>query len=133
MQPKVDDMFEKYIQLEQKYYIASLVRTKGQFGIWDQGFGTQFFFVFQMIPNNKMGNCNMKMSLPNCVTCVLRCQCGLSAIHLRAYFPKACQFLIFTCQRANKRANVPYVVPMFQLGLPMCQIACQFFKSCILC
>ena len=37
-----------------------------------------------------------------------------------------------TCQKhANfscLRANVPYGVPMFQLGLPTCLKACQFFK-----
>ena len=43
----------------------------------------------------------------------------------RAYMPTClrasvvyvptCQLLIFTCQRANKRANVPYGVPMFQV------------------
>ena len=27
--------------------------------------------------------------------------------------PKACQLLIFMCQRPNKRANVPYAMPMF--------------------
>ena len=31
----------------------------------------------------------------------------------RACVPKACQILIFTCQRANKRANLSYSVPMF--------------------
>ena len=39
---------------------------------------------------------------------VLACQRGL-----RANVPKACQFLIFTCQRANKRANVSYGVSIF--------------------
>ena len=27
------------------------------------------------------------------------------------YVPKACQLLIFLCQRANKRASMPYGVP----------------------
>ena len=54
---------------------------------------------------------------------MLACQHGL-----RANVLKACQLLIFTCQRANKRFNVPYGVPVFQLGLPMCQTACQFFN-----
>ena len=33
---------------------------------------------------------------------------AIRAIHARVvYLPKACQLLIFTCQRANKRADVP--------------------------
>ena len=48
---------------------------------------------------------------------VLVCQRGLCA-----NMPKACQLLIFTCQHANKRANVPYGmpndVPIFHLGMP---------------
>ena len=52
----------------------------------------------------------------------------------RANVPKACQLLIFTRQRVNKRANairranVPNGVPIFQLGVPTCQKAFQFFK-----
>ena len=49
--------------------------------------------------------------------------------------PKACQLLIFTCQRANKLTNVstwclnvPNDVPIFQLDMPTCQKACQFFE-----
>ena len=38
---------------------------------------------------------------------------------------KACQLLIFTCQ-------VPFGVSLFYLGLPKCQMACQFFNlTCI--
>ena len=47
---------------------------------------------------------------------------------LRANVPKRAKFLFFTCQRAKKRANVPYGLPMFQLGMPTCQTACQFFN-----
>ena len=36
---------------------------------------------------------------------------------LRANVPKACQHVILTCQRANKHANVPNDVPIFQLGV----------------
>ena len=32
---------------------------------------------------------------------------------LRANMPKSCQFLIFTCLRDNKRANLLYGVRMF--------------------
>ena len=35
--------------------------------------------------------------------------------------PKACQLLIFTCQRAKG-------VPIFQFGMSMCQKACHFFQ-----
>ena len=48
---------------------------------------------------------------------------------LRANVPKVCQLLVFTCQRANKRAKVPCDVPMFQLCVPTCQKACQFSKN----
>ena len=47
---------------------------------------------------------------------------------LRANSPKACQLLIFTCQRTNKRSNEPYGVPMFQIGVSACQRKYQFFK-----
>ena len=54
---------------------------------------------------------------------------------IRACVPKACQLLIRTCQRAIRRANdftwrenVPNAVTIFQLGVPTCQKACQFFK-----
>lgn len=56
-------MFEKSTQLEQRYYMVSLVRTKEQFGGRDHAFGTEFFFVFLMFSNNKMGNCNKKITL----------------------------------------------------------------------
>ena len=53
--------------------------------------------------------------------------------------PKACQLLIFTCQRANKLTNVstwclnvPNDVPIFQLDMPTCQKACQFFDFIII-
>ena len=37
----------------------------------------------------------------------------------RAIVPKGCRLLIFTCQRANKRANKRAKdVPIFQLGMP---------------
>ena len=42
--------------------------------------------------------------------------------------PKARQLLIFPRQRPNKRTNVQYGVTMFQLAVPTCQKACQFFK-----
>ena len=44
-------MFEKSTQLEQRYYMMSLVRTKEQFGGRDHAFGTE------------MGNCNKKITL----------------------------------------------------------------------
>ena len=54
---------------------------------------------------------------------------------LRANVPKSSQLLIYICQRVKQRAivltwrpNVPNGVPIFQLGVPMCQKACQFFK-----
>ena len=47
---------------------------------------------------------------------VLACQYGL-----RAKVPKAWQLFIFTCKHANKRAKVPYGVPMFQLSVPTCE------------
>ena len=79
------------------------------------------------------------VSLLNHVPCVLACQrglranvlasqCGLPANVPGANVRQACQLLIFTCQRANKLANVPYGVPMFQLDLPMCQTVDQFFN-----
>ena len=39
--------------------------------------------------------------------------------------PKACQLLIFTYQRASKRANVPKARPFFNF---VCQKECQFFN-----
>ena len=59
---------------------------------------------------------------------VLACQRDLRANCLHANAPKECKFLIFMCQRANKGANVPYAVPMFQTGVPTCQKVYQFFK-----
>ena len=47
---------------------------------------------------------------------------------LHANVPKAGQILIYTCQRPNKRANMPYGVPMFKLDVPTCQTVCQFFN-----
>ena len=54
---------------------------------------------------------------------------------LRANEPKACQLLIFTCQRVIQRAivlfqraNVPNGVPIFQLDVP----TCQFFQTFLL-
>ena len=54
---------------------------------------------------------------------------------LHAKVPKTCQVLTFMCQRATRcgnvstwHANVPNGVPVFQLGVPTCQRACQFFK-----
>ena len=50
---------------------------------------------------------------------VLACQRGLRVNMLACEYglhvnvPKACQFLIFTCQRGNKRTNVLYGVSMF--------------------
>ena len=48
---------------------------------------------------------------------------------LHANITKACQLLIFMCQRANKSANVSYGASMFQTGVSTCQTGCQFFKS----
>ena len=50
-----------------------------------------------------------------------------AAICLRANLQKACQLVIW---RTNVPINVPlpYGVPMFQLGVPMCQKTCRFFK-----
>ena len=83
----------------------------------------------------------MKQSLLNRVPCVPACQRGLRANvlacqrGLRANVTKACQLLIFKCQRAIRRANVstwranvPDDVPIFQFGVPACQKACQFLK-----
>ena len=81
----------------------------------------------------------------NCAPCVPACQRGLRANvlayqrglranvltcqrGLHAYVPKACHVLIFTCQHANERANVPNGVPTFQIGVSTCQRTCQFFK-----
>ena len=72
-----------------------------------------------------LSRCRHEMSLLNRVPSVPTCQRGL-----RANVPKTCQLFIFMCQRANKRANVPYGAPMFQIGVPTCQKACQFFKHC---
>ena len=58
-------------------------------------------------------------SLLNRVRCVSACQRGLGAnvlarrCGLPVNVPNACHLLIFTCQRANKPANVSYGVPMF--------------------
>ena len=41
------------------------------------------------------------------------------------YVPKACQLLIFMCQRANKRAKG---VAIFRFGVPTFQKACQFLS-----
>ena len=41
------------------------------------------------------------------------------------YVPKACQLLIFTCQRANKRVNVSKAFQFFNFT---CQEACHFFN-----
>ena len=51
----------------------------------------------------------------------------------RANVPKACQLLIFLCQRVNMSINgLTYQstkdVSIFELGLPTCQRACQFFN-----
>ena len=66
---------------------------------------------------------------------LLRARAAYVPTCLHANLSEACQVLIFTCQRTNKRANVPYGVPAFQLGVsvfqliaPACQKACQCFK-----
>ena len=44
---------------------------------------------------------------------------------------RACVPAWITCQRANfsfLRANVPYGVPMFHIGVATCQKACHVFK-----
>ena len=80
-------------------------------------------------------------SLLNCIPCVPACWCGLCAnllacqhgLHtnvlaglcgLRANLPKACQLLIFTCQRTKRCVNVstcctnvPKSMPIFQTFL----------------
>ena len=43
----------------------------------------------------------------------------------RVNAPNACQFLIITCQRANKHANVPKACQSFNF---VCQKAYQFFN-----
>ena len=72
-----------------------------------------------------------------CPPCVHACQRGLPALCaivayvptcLRANVPRACQILIFMCQPVNKAANVSSGGPVFQLGVPMCQMMCQFAK-----
>ena len=87
-------------------------------------------------------------SLVNRVPCEPACQRGLRANVLacqrRLYgnVPKACQLLIFTCQRVKKtsqcakrrasistwRTNMLNGVPIFQFGVPTRQRACQFLK-----
>ena len=73
---------------------------------------------------------------------LLRARAAYVPTCLHANLSEACQVLIFTCQRTNKRANVPYGVPAFELGVsmsqlglsvfqlvgPACQKACQCFK-----
>ena len=102
---------------------------------------------------------NRRQSLLNCLPCVPACQRAnvvygptclrasavlvptclrASVVYvpvcLRVNVPKACELLIFRCQRANERANVPCVpvfhfeVLIFQLGVPTCPKPCQFFK-----
>ena len=44
-----------------------------------------------------------------------------------AKVPSVCQPLIFTCQCANKHANVPKVYQLFNT-VPMCLKVCQIFK-----
>ena len=72
-----------------------------------------------------------------CPPCVHACQRGLPALRaivayvptcLRANVPRACQILIFMCQPVNKAANISSGVPVFQLGVLMCQMVCQFAK-----
>ena len=87
----------------------------------------------------------MDMCLLNCVPCEPVCQHGLRATvfacqhGLHPNMPvcqrvKASQLLIMY-QHANKRAYVPYDVPIclkgvtiFQLGVSTCIKTCQFFK-----
>ena len=74
----------------------------------------------------------MRACVPTWSTCQLACVLAWFA------FQQACVPVWFTCQyvcvpkacqkranfsllRANKRANVPYGVPMFQLGVSTCQ------------
>ena len=45
-------------------------------------------------------------------------------MYLRGNVSKACQLVL----RGNKRANVTYGVPVFQIGVPTYQVAWQFFK-----
>ena len=40
---------------------------------------------------------------------------AIRASGLRTNVPSACQLLIFTCQRANKHANVPEVCQLFNV------------------
>ena len=123
-------------------YILTHVRN------WDphQIFGSTPKFSNPMQPTNpdnltdliktKLLN-GYRMSLLNRVRCVSACERVLRASMLvcqctwRANVPKACQLLIFTCQRVIRRSivlswrvNVRNGVLIFQLDVP----TCQFFK-----
>ena len=65
---------------------------------------------------------------------------ALRTMRASVVYVSRCQLFIFMCQRDNERANVPKVcqlfnlafqraksVLMFQLGMPTCQTALQFF------
>ena len=73
--------------------------------------------------------------------------CHMYHCGLRANVPKACQLLIFTCQRTNKSANMStwqrrakgvsifqfnvqtsQGVPIFQIGVTTWQKTCHFFQ-----
>ena len=46
---------------------------------------------------------------------------------LRAHVPKACQLLIFTCQRANEHANVPKACQFLNLGCQRAKRHANFY------
>ena len=72
-------------------------------------------------------------------SCAMRASVVYAPTRQRASVSKACQLLIFTCQRVNKPANVPKACQIFQIHLrkdvPIFQVffkrAFQFFNISI--
>ena len=60
--------------------------------------------------------------------CVPTCQKRAKFSFLSANVPKTCQRTIRRANVSTWHTNMPNGVPIFQLGMPMCQRACQFFK-----
>ena len=129
------------------YFRLWLIRKKGKHGTYNLKVNVGNYSVWYMKKMWKW-QCEFAGSLLNRMSSLPTCQRGLRANVLAASvvyvltcfcanLPKACQLLIFTYQRSNKRATVPYGVPMFQLGMPTCQmvfqcfnLACQRLKRC---
>ena len=113
------------------YFRLWLIKKKGKHGTYNLKVNVGKYSVWYMKKMWKW-QCEFAESLLNHMSSLPMCQRGLRANVLAASvvyvltclcvnLPKAWQLLIFTYQRANKRANVPYGVPMFQLGMPTCQ------------